>query len=118
MHKDKRKNKRKPIRYTAWLAVENSPLHGCVVADISDSGAKLDVENSENLPDKFVLLLSRRTSLRRLCRAVWRTRTQIGVHFEKGFAEPLHEAPPLVPHMEAVAIAESEALAAEPGAQI
>ena len=83
MNREKRKSTRKPLRLTAWLTAKNSPLHGCVVADISDSGAKLDVENPERLPDKFVLLLSKQMGPRRLCRVVRRTKHQLGVQFEK-----------------------------------
>jgi len=110
MLKDKRKNTRKALRHTAWLTADNSPLHGCVVADISDTGAKLDVENAENVPEKFVLLLAKRTGPRRLCRVVWRTEHQIGVHFEKPAATPA-VCTPLAPlpyeEMEAEPVPES-----------
>ncbi len=91
MQKEKRKNSRKPMRYTAWVAMENSQLHGCVVADISETGARLDVENSEQLPDNFTLLLSgqRNNTPHRHCHVVWRLPNQIGVHFEKRIAEPV-----------------------------
>ena len=44
MQKDKRKSRRQPLRYGAWMALDNEKLHGCVLSDISDTGARLDVE--------------------------------------------------------------------------
>ena len=89
MFKEKRKTSRRPMRYTAWIAVEGKPLHGCALSDISQTGAKLDVENAEALPDHFVLLLSRSGRPRRKCRVVWRAPHQLGVEFERHFHEPV-----------------------------
>jgi hypothetical protein len=84
MTEEKRKNFGRALRYTAWIgAGSNAPLRGCMVSDISDSGAKLDVESAEELPDEFQLLLSGHGGIYRECRAVWRTINQIGVQFEK-----------------------------------
>jgi hypothetical protein len=83
MLKDKRHAYRRAIRYTAWVALEGEQLHGCVLSDISDSGARIDVEASKTLPDRFVLLLSSRGTPRRHCRVIWREPTQIGVTFER-----------------------------------
>ena len=80
---DKRKTHRRQLRYTAWISLGPKKLQGCVVADISDSGARLDVENSKTVPDQFVLLLSASGKAKRKCRLVWREGTQIGVEFEK-----------------------------------
>lgn len=91
MIKDKRKHIRRSLRYTAWIGTgEDAPLRGCVVSDISHTGAKLDVENPEDLPDAFQLLLSGRGGIYRRCQVVWRSNNQIGVHFEK---EPAVQAP-------------------------
>ena len=54
-----------------------------MVADISDCGARLAVENSETVPNTFVLLLSASGKPKRKCRVVWREGVQIGVEFEK-----------------------------------
>ena len=89
MRKDKRKSRRRPIRYSAWMALDDDKLHGCVLADISDTGARLDVEDSKALPDRFMLLLSGTGSARRSCRVIWRAAAQIGVAFEKRPGEPL-----------------------------
>lgn len=84
MLKEKRKNVRRALRYSAFIGTgADAPLRGCTVSDISDSGAKLDVESTADLPDEFQLLLSGRGGIYRQCRAVWRTNNQIGVHFER-----------------------------------
>ena len=77
------------MRYTAWIATGPGKLQGCALSDISQSGAKIDVEKSEKLPDRFVLLLSARGKPKRTCRVVWRQPHQIGVEFERQLTEPL-----------------------------
>ena len=83
---DKRKAHRRQLRYTAWISIGPRKLHGCVVADVSDSGARLDVENSKAVPDHFILLLAASGKPKRKCRVIWRAGTQIGVEFEKPLA--------------------------------
>jgi hypothetical protein len=87
MRKDNRKSRRRPIRYSAWMALDNDKLHGCVLSDISDTGARLDVEDSKALPDHFMLLLSGTGSARRSCRVIWRAPAQIGVAFERRLSD-------------------------------
>ena len=87
MQKDNRKMKRRPFRYSAWMAVDNDKLHGCVLADISDSGARLDVEDSKAVPDHFMLLLSGTGAARRTCRVIWRAPAQVGVAFEQRLSD-------------------------------
>lgn len=79
--RDKRKSPRRQMRYTAWLALEGNELHGCALHDISHTGARIDVENSDIVPDRFVLLLSSNGKARRTCQVIWRQPHQIGVHF-------------------------------------
>jgi hypothetical protein len=83
---DKRKAHRRQLRYTAWISLGPKKLQGCVVADISDSGARLHVENSKTVPNSFALLLSASGKPKRKCRVVWRKSAQIGVEFEKPLA--------------------------------
>jgi len=80
--KDNRRARRQPIRYTAWLLLDGE-LHGCVLADISDTGARITIGQAETLPDRFQMLLSQREgSPRRYCHVVWRKPDQVGVDFE------------------------------------
>ncbi len=69
------------MRYTAWLALKPGKFHGCALSDISDTGARIDVEDSKIIPDRFPLFLSKNCSARRVCTVVWRKPKQIGVTF-------------------------------------
>jgi hypothetical protein len=95
--KDKRKAPRRPMRYTAWIALAPGKLHGCVLADISDTGGRIDVENADAIPETFMLWLARNGSARRKCSVVWRTPRQIGVAFDHAIFDPEQAA--LVPAM-------------------
>src|ERR1019366_3930684 len=87
MIKEKRQARRQPLRYTAWVAVTAEQRLGCVVSDISGTGARIDVQDSTTIPDHFVLLLSSNGAARRFCRVVWRKPTQMGVKFERSLAD-------------------------------
>jgi PilZ domain len=106
MLNDKRHAQRRSIRYTAWAKLDGEALHGCVLSDISDTGARIDVEASKTLPDRFVLLLSSRGTPRRNCRVVWREPHQIGVTFERQLTET--DSNSLVPKLDADAVAALE----------
>jgi len=82
MSKDKRKSRRRPIRYVAWAAADSGERQSCLLSDMSETGARIDVENADQVPDHFMLLLSANGAARRACHVVWRKPTQIGVRFE------------------------------------
>jgi PilZ domain len=84
--KDKRKSARRRMRYTAWIALKPGELHGCVLFDISASGARMQVEDAKTIPDHFLLWLSGNGKAKRKCGVVWRNARQIGVRFERPFA--------------------------------
>jgi len=71
------------MRYTAWVAIKGEALHGCVLTDISESGGRIDIDDSKPVPDRFTLLLALNGSAKRKCRVVWRKERQIGVTFER-----------------------------------
>jgi hypothetical protein len=81
--KDNRKARRRPMRYTAWALLAADEKHGCILSDVSEAGARIDVEDSRKIPDHFFLLLSGNGKARRACHVVWRKPQQIGVHFER-----------------------------------
>lgn len=86
MMRDKRKALRRQLRYTAWISLGPKEKQGCTVADVSESGARLGVEDSDAIPDQFVLLLAANGSAQRKCRVIWRAGEEIGVEFEKAAA--------------------------------
>jgi hypothetical protein len=83
MIKEKPSARRQPLRYTAWVAVTADKRLGCVVSDVSDTGARIDVQDSKTIPDYFVLMLSCNGAAGRIYRVVWRKPTHMGVKFER-----------------------------------
>lgn len=83
MGSDKRKSKRKTMRYAAWVQDGETIPQSCVLADISDTGARLEVDDPNGIPEMFTLLLGGQSSsaLRR-CKVKWRSEDEIGVQFE------------------------------------
>ena len=100
---NKRKSRRRHVRYTAWLALEGNKLHGCLLSDASDGGARLEIEDSKIVPDSFTLLLAGNGSARRNCRVVWRKPQQVGVTFERPHAR--RNQATLVPALDADKVA-------------
>ena len=95
------------MRYTAWIALDAGRLQGCVLADVSDTGCRIDVENVDIVPEQFTLWLARNGSARRKCKVVWRNERQIGVAFDRPVFNP--EQVPLAPEIPA------EIVSIEPG---
>ena len=86
------------MRYSATLVLTGEVTRSCTLSDISDTGARIDVETAEDLPDQFMLLLSGNGSPRRKCRVIWRQPTQIGVNFDGRL--PAAERTGLVPEVD------------------
>jgi hypothetical protein len=53
----------------------------CVIRDLSDGGAGLDVVSSAGIPDRFTLVM-RTDSLHFPCHVAWREDARIGVVFD------------------------------------
>jgi hypothetical protein len=94
MSKEKRRTRRQPMRHTAWVAPTPQQRFECVVSDVSETGARIEVNDGTSVPDCFVLLLSSNGAARRFCRVVWRRPRQIGVKFEASFAAAANPAHP------------------------
>lgn len=63
-----------------WLDIgEGSPLIACTLLDISPSGARLEFDANERIPETFCLKLTRYGGRRLSCRTVWRNSNMIGV---------------------------------------
>jgi PilZ domain len=97
--KDKRRARRRPMRYTAWIAPKPGDLHGCVLSDVSDSGARIRVEDADTIPDCFMLMLARNGKVLRPCRVVWRKPQHLGVTFltHNAFVTHVAKAAPATP---------------------
>lgn len=77
-----RRKRRQPFRYSANILIDqNSNTRSCSISDISDSGARLLIDDEGDLPDQFSLLLNTSGQVRRVCRVVWRDGKALGVKF-------------------------------------
>jgi hypothetical protein len=80
---DLRKKSRRQLHYRARIQTSaEGSLRPCSISDISEGGARIELESEdEELPPRFVLLLSKRGEPQRNCRLIWRTGTTVGVKF-------------------------------------
>lgn len=80
-----RKKPRRQFDYLAKiLTSKNEPPRLCTIADISQNGARLVLDADDELPQRFVLLLSVTGEARRFCRLVWQSGPTVGVEFGSG----------------------------------
>ncbi len=80
-----RKKPRRQFHYSAKILTNGKePARTCTISDISHNGARLVLDGDEELPDRFVLLLTRNGGARRRCRIRWRTGVTVGVEFTGG----------------------------------
>ena len=52
----------------------------CIIRNMSEAGAALEVDSPVGIPDDFTLLI-RPEIIKRTCHVVWRTERRIGVAF-------------------------------------
>ena len=76
-----RRKPRRQFQYNAAVLTEDKKPRLCSIADISESGARIVLESDGELPERFILLLSRSGGARRYCRLVWRDGKTVGVEF-------------------------------------
>ncbi len=77
-----RKKPRRTFRHAATLVHGDEPtIQPCSVLDISESGARLQLEDQTEIPENFMLSLTPSGKVRRFCRLVWRDGTTLGVAF-------------------------------------
>jgi hypothetical protein len=72
---------RHSVNLDAWIRQTGSfALQECRVIEVSRTGVRLEVENTNNIPDNFLLLFGRGDPG---CRATvaWRRGTEIGAEF-------------------------------------
>jgi hypothetical protein len=80
-----RKRPRRQFHYSAKIVTDDSaPPRTCTISDVSHIGARLVLDSDEELPDRFILLLTRNGGARRRCRIIWRTGLSVGVEFATG----------------------------------
>ena len=84
MAANRRKAVRRAIAYNAKIvASDGSWDRDCRVLDVSDTGAKIRVEQAAALPSDFMLALSAQGKASRRCHVMWVKEAEIGVVFER-----------------------------------
>ena len=77
-----RRKPRRSFHYNASVLLDGtSPPRPCAISDISETGARILLQAECELPERFILLLTRSGEARRHCRLVWRNGLSAGVSF-------------------------------------
>ncbi|MGX4770419.1 PilZ domain-containing protein [Bradyrhizobium guangdongense] len=76
---EKRRIRRRRV-FRAAIIESPAGAFSCVVRDLSDAGAHLEVPSQIGIPHEFTLSIPT-ADLRRECRAVWRSSKRIGIAF-------------------------------------
>jgi PilZ domain len=78
----RRQHERSSLNTSAVIRTEDDSFTAsCVVHNLSESGAKLMVEQREPLPTEFILFLRPSSSVGRRCQTIWRIGNKVGVRF-------------------------------------
>lgn len=88
MAKEQRKKPRRDVDLPGFLYTPDGwPVGCCTLQDVSETGARLEVQGDHELPSRLILCLSRSTQVRRYCEVVWTTGREAGIRFcAEGFA--------------------------------
>jgi|SoiMetStandDraft_2_1073263.scaffolds.fasta_scaffold428407_2 hypothetical protein len=88
---DRRRSARRTVVENAWIIDKKGgwSLVDCTVRDLSDGGAKLQIDPALEIPTHFDLLLGNELEIIPVC-IKWRRRNFVGVEF----AGPRRAAPP------------------------
>ncbi|MEO6841670.1 MAG: PilZ domain-containing protein [Bradyrhizobium sp.] len=78
----KKREARKSLRQSGWITLDGGfAARPCVVQDLSASGAKITVDDSNVLPGRLRLAFARDARTGRNCEVVWRQGKSLGVKF-------------------------------------
>jgi hypothetical protein len=78
----KKREARKSLSQPGWITLDGGfAARPCVVQDMSASGAKITVDDSNVLPGRLRLALVRDARTGRNCEVVWRRGKSLGVKF-------------------------------------
>jgi hypothetical protein len=78
----KKRETRKSLRQPGWITLDGGfAARPCVVQDMSNSGAKITIDDSNALPAKLRLAFARDARTGRNCEVVWRRGKVVGIKF-------------------------------------
>ena len=100
MLEEKRRSPRRQVRIPAKIQVGNeAPTHDCTVVDISEFGARIEMDAAMDAPNEFILTLTPRGFPYRRCQVMWRSERAIGVEFDRPLAARHVHDPEYEPHV-------------------
>jgi hypothetical protein len=80
---EQRKDSRGKALKGGKIVLRGSSIFDCTIRDLSKGGARLRIENTLALPDRFELRYETELGpLRRACRVIWRGPGEVGIAFE------------------------------------
>jgi hypothetical protein len=75
--KERRKDRRLyHMQFPSFIQLKDEQ-RGCTVSDVSETGARIALEQALDLPDEFILHLS--GTVPRPCKVVWRDTASVGI---------------------------------------
>jgi hypothetical protein len=78
----KKRDVRRSVQQSGWITLDGGfAARPCNVLDLSNSGAKLVVDDVVSIPNKMKLAFSRDARSGRTCEVVWRRGKTLGVRF-------------------------------------
>jgi PilZ domain len=78
----KKREVRKSLRQPGWITLDGGfAVRPCVVQDMSSTGAKITMDDSNVLPARLRLAFARDARTGRDCEVVWRRGKVLGVKF-------------------------------------
>jgi len=78
----RKRETRKSLRQPGWITLDGGfAARPCVVQDMSSTGAKITIDDSNALPAKLRLAFARDARTGRDCEVVWRRGKVVGVKF-------------------------------------
>ena len=78
----KKREARKSVQQSGWITLDGGfAVRPCVVQDMSSSGAKITIDDTNALPAKLRLAFARDARTGRNCEVVWRRGKVVGVKF-------------------------------------
>ena len=84
---EQRRSRRRPVYMKGSISHATlSEDLDCIIREISQDGARLELPHTRDLPLAFLLRLDGETALR-LCTTAWRSDSQVGVEFSQEIIE-------------------------------
>jgi hypothetical protein len=78
---EKREIQRRRALKTGTICIDNKSTIDCVVRDLSNTGAFLEIESPIGIPDKFTLIM-KAAGAKQTCHVAWWSARRIGARFD------------------------------------